>query len=417
MLLPPFIRRGFQRLWPHHRAVLVGLWLLVQAAFLVRYHGPHYANDSELYLHYSTNVAKNGYYKFEPTVVVPGQPPTPPDAFVPEHTQRYILYVWFQVAWLWLKTGWWGIVLGQIAVSGAAAAALYGGVRHLASGRRGAAALATLLFIVWPDIQQFNCYLLTESLFISLSVLSFAAFVRVRAGGWRAWATLVLVLLLTVLTRPNGFVLTFAVLTAGLENLRQRPGRLLFWAAVGAVVLAIPLALVVLNQRLQSYFIVETYQRGELIFGSPVWAVHPATPLDMPADGIGQVPRILYFAAHNPGFLLRLMFGKLFVFVSGMKPYYSVAHRLAYVLVLWPLYYLAARGTQRPDVWKLARIFLAAVPLWQAAIVMLTVEDWDVRFLAPVLPFVFILAALEMSMLADKRLAGLMNNSPNSLSQ
>ena len=405
MLLPPFIRRSLQLLWPHHRAVLVGLWLLVQAAFLVRNHGPHYANDSEIYLGYSTNVAKNGYYKDEPTVIVPGQPPVPAEQFVYEHTQRYILYAWFQVVWLWLKTGWWGIVLGQIAVSGLAAWALYGGVRHLA-GARGAATLATLLFLLWPDIQQFNAYLLTESLFISLSVLSFAAFVRVRAGGWRAWATLVLVLGLTALTRPNGFVLTFAALTAGLENLRQRPGRRLFWAAVGAVVLAIPPALVVLNQRLQSYFIVETYQRGELIFGSPVWAVHPATPLDMPADGIGQVPRILYFAAHNPGFLLRLMFGKLFVYVSGLKPYYSVAHRLAYVLVLWPLYYLAVRGARCSGVWKLARVFLAAVPLWQAAIIMLTVEDWDVRFQAPVLPFVFILAALAVSELVkDKRLA------------
>jgi hypothetical protein len=396
MLLPTSMRQGFRVLWPHHRVLLVGLWLLVQAAFLVRYHGPHYANDSELYLAYSTNVAKNGYYKFEPIVVVPGQAPVAPDTFVLEHTQRYVLYTWFQIVWLWLKTGWWGIVLGQIMVSGLAACALYNGVRRLASGQC-AAALATLLFISWPDIQQFNCYLLTESLFISMSVLSFAAYVRVRTGGWRAWVVFLLTLLLTALTRPNGFVLTLAALTAGLENLRQRPSKRLFWAAVGAIVVAIPLALVVLNQRLQSYFIVETYQRGELIYGSSVWAVHSATPLMMPSDGIGQVPRILYFAAHNPGFLLRLMFGKLFVFVSGMKPYYSVAHRIVYVLVLWPLYVLAVRGTQRQDVWKLGRVFLAAVPLWQAAVIMLTVEDWDVRFLAPVLPFVFILAALAIS--------------------
>jgi hypothetical protein len=377
--------------------MLLGLWLLVQAAFLVRYHGPHYANDSELYLSYSTNVAKNGYYKFEPIVIVPGQAPVPPDAFVQEHTQRYVLYTWFQIVWLWLKTGWWGIVLGQIAVSGLAACALYNGVQRLEGGRRAAAALATFLFIAWPDIQNFNSYLLTESLFTSLSVFSFAAFVRVRTGGWSAWAVLLLVLLLTALTRPNGFILTLAVLTAGLENLRQRPSRRLFWVAIGAVVAAIPLALVVLNQRLQSYFIVETYQRGELMFGSPMWAVHPATPLDLPPDGIGQVPRILYFAAHNPGFLLRLMVGKLFVFVSGMKPYYSLAHRVLYILVLWPLYWLAACGAQRSDVWKLARVFLVAVPLWQAAIIMFTVDDWDVRFQAPVLPFVFVLAALKVA--------------------
>jgi hypothetical protein len=37
------------------------------------------------------------------------------------------------------------------------------------------------------------------------------------------------------------------------------------------------------------------------------------------------------------------------------------------------------------------------VPLLQAAVVMLTVDDYDVRFLAPVLPFLFVLAALQLT--------------------
>ena len=399
MPLPTLLRRGVQRLWPWHRAILVGLWLLVQAAFLLKFHGPHLANDSKLYLSYATNVAAHGHYQFEHSL--PARELSPelpnPDTFEYEHVQRYIVYAWFQSVWLRLGTGLWGIVLGQMAVSGIAAAALYGAVRQLASGRRVAAAIAAALFVLWPDIQQFNCYLLTESLFISLSVLSFAAFVWVRAGGWRAWASLAAVLLLTACTRPNGFVLTGAVLLAGLENLRQRPGRRLFWAVVGLLALAVPAALVVLNHQLKSYFIVETYQRGELIFGTSAWAIQPATPLAMPPPGTGQVLRILYFAAHNPGFLLRLMVGKLFVFVSGLKPHYSLAHRLSYVLVLWPLYWQAVRGTQLVGVWKLARVFLVGVPLLQAAIIMLTVDDWDVRFQAPVLPFVFVLAALQLA--------------------
>ena len=67
------------------------------------------------------------------------------------------------------------------------------------------------------------------------------------------------------------------------------------------------------------------------------------------------------------------------------------------MLLLWPLYYLAVRGARRA-VWLPARAFLVAVPLLQAAIVMLTVDDYDVRFLAPVLPFVFVLAAIELRM-------------------
>ncbi len=388
--LPPVLSAPIRRLWPRHRWLLLGLWLLVQAAFLLKFHGPHYANDSARYLGYATNLAQHGYYRLELTETSLAAD------FQYVHNQRYILYPWYQSVWLRLHAGWWGIVLGQILLSGLAAAALYGGVRRLAGGRRGAAALATGLFVVWPDVQQFNCYLLTESLFISLSVFSFWALVRVRGGGWRAWAVLAGCLLLTALVRPNGFVVAAAAGVAGLAALHAARRRL-FWGLIGAGVLAAPLVVWWLNYQLVSFFIVETYMRGELMFATPVWAIHPSAPLVLPPAGIGQMSRVLYFAAHNPSFLLRLMLGKLLVFFSSVKPYYSLAHKAMSGLVLWPLYYLAGRGTRRAAVWLPARAFLAAVPLLQAAIVMLTVDDYDVRFLAPVLPFVFALAALSMS--------------------
>jgi hypothetical protein len=90
------------------------------------------------------------------------------------------------------------------------------------------------------------------------------------------------------------------------------------------------------------------------------------------------------------------MLGKLFVFISYLKPHYSLAHRVLGVLVLWPAYWLAARGARQRAVWRPARVFLVSVFLLQTAIVMLAVDDWDVRFLAPVLPVVFVLAALEL---------------------
>ncbi|WP_375416209.1 hypothetical protein [uncultured Hymenobacter sp.] len=374
-----------RRWWPAHGALLAGLWLLVQTGLLLYYRGPRYAADSWRYLEYAGSVAQHGYYKFA----------DPNDRFVYEHGQRYLVYILFQSFWLGLGAGWWGIVLGQVLASGLAARALYGALRQLAGGRTGAAALATGLFILWPDIQRFNCFLLTESLFISLSVLAFAALVQVWAGGGRAaWLGLGLVLGLTLLARPNGFVVAAAAGVAGLAQLAQRPGRRLFWTAVGLLTLAVPLLLGALNQQLNTFFIVETYARGELMFGARAWAQHPAAALQLPPAGLGQVPRVLYFAAHNPEFLLQLMLGKLFVFASGLKPQYSRLHCLANALVLWPAYWLAARGARRPDVWLPARAFLLAVPLLQAGVVMLTVDDWDVRFLAPVLPFVFGLAAL-----------------------
>ena len=102
----------WQRLWPWHRALLLGLWLAVQAGFLLKFHGPHLANDSQLYLDYATNVATHGHYQFAHQI--PARELSPelpnPDTFEYEHTQRYIVYAWFESIWLRLGAGcpsWW----------------------------------------------------------------------------------------------------------------------------------------------------------------------------------------------------------------------------------------------------------------------------------------------------------------------
>ena len=378
MRLPSSIRSLTLKIWPYHRALLAGLWVLMQLLFWRKFGGPHFVNDSARYLEYAKGIAERGYFE-------------------PGHNLRYVLYPLFQSLWLRLGLGWPGIVVGQMAVSALATRAIYRGTRRLARGGRGAAALATLAFIAWPDIQQFNVFLLTESLFISLVALSFAAFTNMTSGRPRDWGLLLLVLALAALARPNGFVVALAAALAGLDALRRLPNRRPWRAALLALVLLAPLLWAALNHQLATFYLMDTYQRGELIFRYQLWAVHQAAPLTMPPPGTGPAARVLYFAAHNPIYLGRLMLGKLFVFVSYLKPHYSLAHRVLGVLVLWPAYWLAACGARRWSIWRPARVFLAGVFLLQTAIIMLTVDDWDVRFLAPVLPVTFVLATLELT--------------------
>jgi hypothetical protein len=317
--LPAALVPAARRLWAVHPWVLAGLWLLVQAAFLARYHGPHFANDSAPYLEYAHNIAERGYFE-------------------PGHYRRYILYPLFESGFLRLGLGWWGIITGQLVLAALAARALYGATRQLTpGGGRRAAALATALFIIWPETQQFNADLLTESLFISLSVLALAAFVRARNGSFRHYLVLVGLLVLCALARPNGFVVGLAAALAGLFTLARRPNRRPFWLVLLALAALGPVLWRLLNYQLATYTLIETYQRGDLMFLVKDWAVHAARPLALPPPGLSPVGRP-------------------------------------------------------------ARLLLVLVPVLQAGIVMLTVDDYDVRFLAPVLPFVFVLAALQLSM-------------------
>jgi hypothetical protein len=377
--LPAAVLPAARRLWAAHPWLLAGLWVLLQIAFLVRYHGPHFANDSAPYLDYAHNIAERGYFE-------------------PGHYRRYILYPLFESLFLRLGWGWWGIVGGQLVLAGLAARALYGATRRLTpGGGRRAAALATALFILWPETQQFNAYLLTESLFISLSVLALAAFVQARRGRPGDYLLLVALLLLCALARPNGFVVGMAAALAGLLSLAHRPDK----RPLGLVLLVLlalsPVLWRLLNYQLATYTLIETYQRGDLIFLVKDWAVHAARPLVLPPPGLSPVGRLAYFYWHNPVVGLRLVLGKLFVFASGLKPHYSLLHKLMSVLLLWPCYWLAARAARQRQVWRPARLLLVLVPVLQAGIVMLTVDDYDVRFLAPVLPFVFVLAALQLT--------------------
>jgi len=378
--LPAAFLTAARRLWSVHPWLLAGLWLLVQAAFLVRYHGPHFANDSAPYLEYAHNIAERGYFE-------------------PGHYRRYILYPLFESLFLRLGWGWWGIVAGQLVLAALAARALYGATRRLTpGGGRRAAALPTALFILWPETQQFNAYLLTESLFISLSVLALAAFVQARRGLLRDYLVLAGLLLLCALARPNGFVVAVAAGLAGMLTLAYRPNK----RPLGLVLLALaalsPVLWRLLNYQLATYTLIETYQRGDLMFLVKEWAVHSAQPLALPPPSLSPVGRLAYFYWHNPVVGLRLVLGKLFVFASGLKPHYSLPHRAMSVLLLWPCYWLAARAVRQRHVWRPARLFLVLVPVLQAGIVILTVDDYDVRFLAPVLPFVFVLAALQLTM-------------------
>ena len=369
-----------RRLWAGHAGLLAGLWVLVQVAFLLRYHGPHLANDSVPYLEYAHTIAERGYFE-------------------PGHYRRYILYPLFESLFLWLGLGYWGIVAGQLVAAGLAARALYGATRQLTpGGGRRAAAVATTLFILWPETQQFNAYLLTESLFLNLSVLALAAFVQARRGYVRDYLLLGVLLLLCALARPNGFVVGTAAGLAGLLTLAHRSNRRPLWLVVAGLLVLSPLLWRLLNYQLATYTLIETYQRGDLMFLVKDWAVHSAQPLDLPTPGLSPVGRLAYFYWHNPVVGLRLLLGKLFVFTSGLKPHYSLLHKAMAVALLWPCYWLAGRGALRPEVWRPARLFLVLVPVLQAGIVMLTVDDYDVRFLAPVLPFLFVLAALQLSM-------------------
>ena len=409
--LPAILLTWLARLGARPVGPLALLWLAAQAWALR--HGPVVVYDSARYLRHAALLAAGR------------------GAEAPAHYAGYVGYGWYLSLFEQMglsPAALWAPVLGQVLLNGAATLAWYDAVRRLTADRR-AAFLATAAVLAWPDLQRFSAYILTESLFTSALLLALWALARVAYPGrfpssvetpptiffypltnrhrgpeTRAPAlTLLPFALFTLLTlatvaliRPNGFLVPGTALAAGLLWAWGRAGKLgkagLLVALLGGVAALWP----ALNRAAGSYHLIETYVRGQLISGYTGWLVRPAAPLVLPPVTLPKLQQVAWFAAHQPAYFGRLAAGKVLAFVAYAKPFWSASHIGLSVAVLWPAWLLAARGLRRPTLPVGARRFAAALLLGQAAVVALTIEDWDARFLTPLLPIVFGLAVVGL---------------------
>ncbi len=371
-------RRSLRWLLRWHGPLLTLGWALNNLRWARIFGLPYLVADSRArYLPYAHAIAERGYFE-------------------PGHNLRYVGYPLWLSGWLRLGAGPTGAAWGQLVLAGLAAVAFYHALHRL-TRRRATAIFGTAALVLWPDAQEFNGFILTESLSASGLILTFAALVWVRASRRPAqlWALASGAAILTASLRPNAFVVPLGLALAGGAALATRYGaaRVMRAALVAGALLA-PAGWWLLNKLLLTFTLIETYARGELIYGYAANAIHPSAPLWLPPAEWSPVSRLVGFAGHNPVFFLRLVAGKLGLFFSYARPYHSWGHIGLIVALIWPLYWLAVRGARTKQVWCPARVFLTTVVLGQAAIVGLTVEDWDGRFLIAVLPAVFALAAL-----------------------
>lgn len=367
--------------WLHHwhRWLLLGLWVAMQSWCWFAYQGPRLNGDGYRYLECATYIDTTGLL------------PT-------GHCAQYVGYTLFLS--LFLKTGLLWAALTQVFLSGAAACALYATVRRLSYGHWPTAALATLLFVGWLEIQAFNPFLLTESLFTTLLIFSLWAVARVRSWG-RALVALGL-LLLTASMRPNGFIALGAAALASLICLYRylpRPTRYVLWPLGVAGIAG---AWLVLNQRLKASLLLYYYQQGLILFEYGDTSIQPAQPLLLPDTTLPALEQVSTFVWFNLQYFGQLVSRKLTYFMGFPRPWYSPLHTFFVIISLPLLYFFGVRGLANLRAPQYVHLYLAVVILLQMSIVSLVADDWGPRFSGPILPYWFTLAALGAQPLLRK---------------
>ncbi len=296
-----------------------------------------------------------------------------------------------------------GIVVAQIALSGIATFCLYRLARRMYGARTGM--LAALMFAAYPEIQTWNTYILTESLFVSMSIIALSLVVAARRPWHIAFAALALIFACTV--RPHAVILLPAVLAYVAWRLWL--ARCYRWLTVLglAVALAVPLALTVVGGMLAHETVLKHYIDGTIIWGYDTLRLHMpgalAPDVTAATNPIGQ---ILAFAADKPVYFLQLAGLKLWYQFLQARPYYSASHNIFLVATLLPVYALALWGATRPVAHGGARLLLISVVVFQSLAVAVTFADWDGRHLLVILPFLFVFAAAGCQGILSMRRSG-----------
>ena len=271
-----------------------------------------------------------------------------------------------------------GVIGFQVIVAALATLALYDLGRQLRGPLTGV--LAAGFFIVNYDIARWHVYVLTDSLYISLVVLTTWLVHRAVGRGGAGHLAAAAVLLFTALIRPNGWMLipvaaTYWIARSGLR--RQVKLRIAFVVVVVCV---------------SGVLTITATQ-----FGANAPPVR--SPLGQEIDDL-QLPFATVLTlrrALDP----RWVVAQLFIELVHVRRAFSVAHNALIIATLAIVYPLAVRGFMRSRDQPLSRL-MAAVVVGHLLIVAVTFRDRDGRYLLYVLPLLAVFAASGASQFARR---------------
>jgi hypothetical protein len=291
---------------------------------------------------------------------------------------------------LWSGLGQVGVIIVQVLLTSVTAYCLYRLGFKLYDRMTGL--LAASFYIGFVDIHIWNYYILTESLFTSMVIISLFLVVEWR-GVWRVAASVVVVLF-TCSIRPHGVAVLVPVgiyvLYAQGKQKRYKTLALLsclYLVAASLVVKFINSMLVYVNP-------VRNFTKGLVIFSYKPSAIEgPRAVSESLLANKNPLLEIMLFIIAQPLFFFKLAGVRLWYFFIHTRPYFSDFHNYLILFTIVPSYVLAAWGLRSRTNYSAAKWLLVSVCVFQALIVSLTHVTWEGRFLNPILPIIFLFAA------------------------
>jgi hypothetical protein len=293
-------------------------------------------------------------------------------------------------------------VVVQAVMSAGVPLVLYAGVR-LGGGSKRAAWATWALALASYELSRWNAYILADALFIDLSAAALVALVLSLRSGSPTWSWLTgVAIVLALFVRGTGVALVAAALLASVFWRPFARARVIaVLSALLAYVAYFALSPVPLEARGTPLDGVCTY----LVSGRVLWGMDEYRMTPIPNDTERTDRQCIYQAVTRfPGHTAAVAFRKAAIYWMPFYGHYSPRHRLANTVLIGGPFILAVLALLvRP--WQIGSDPLRLVPLlWMASFTALHAVTWvegDHRFLAPVLPAVYVLAGTAVVQLLD----------------
>lgn len=294
----------------------------------------------------------------------------------------YFGYIVFVALVQVLGAGATGIIVAQVLISALCVAALYDLGRRVAGEIAGVSAAS--LYAVNVDVARFTFAILTDSLYTSGLILSVYLTYRALAIDRRWAGPAAAIVLITATLRPSGIFITpiFGAFLA-FALLRERG---LLWQGLATAAVLTGSLLFVLSPARSVLSWNDPVQW--LIEGTVIWG-HDESRMEMPPADIDDGGRVsaLGYCSDWPVACARLFVERVRSSFMATRPYYSSRHNLIIWLLFPPLYALAAVGFWATRRQPLTALALAVIGI-HAAVIGLTTDDWDGRYLTYVFPLI-----------------------------
>ncbi len=329
--------------------IIAFIWLLIQTGLFIRLgfqfdlEGTKYIEDAELFLNSQSLNPSRLFYSFFPLII---------SFFIK------------------IGLGLNGVIVFQLLLNAFSTFIIYIIGKKLYKSDL-VALVTTLLFVLSYLIQQWNFYLFTESIFISMSIVLYYLAINFKSQKIVHYLYLALIFILMSFLRPNGILLIIPLLYFMLS----------IKSNLGFKVNLIPLFSFVFLIGVNILFNQGNFEYHISLSNKYYWIIWGYYDLIIENFDGSFIDYIKLFST------------RFWVYFTDWRPYFSLSHNVMVMIVLIPTYILAIIGLK--DFYKENKklfIFIFLLIATFSGFTIVTFVNWHGRFLAVIIPAFIIIA-------------------------